>query len=161
MKAFMRNALAAISMVVSSTALADDWGPPPFNADAAEAAIRYELRTLKDRLSDPPLLCLAVGDGNYLPGWAEPPAALVARLADLQPAVAPFSRCPMAHAGTPVDKASGRQGTLVTIWSTKCAGDSICDVDLTVGPDGYGNLDTVERTGTGWSVTRIAVRFQN
>ena len=114
----------------------------PINVDAAEAAVRYELGAIRQRLRDQPLLCLAAGDGSFLVNLAEPPAELVTQLADVRPAIKPLGQCPMPKHGVPVDPATGKDGVLVTVWSTKCRNDSHCDVEISIGPYGFGDLDT-------------------
>jgi hypothetical protein len=144
--------LLVLAVLVPQVAQADDFGPPPFNAAAAEAAVRYELGAIRGRLRDQPLLCLAAGDGSFLVNMIEPPADLVAKLADVRPAITPLGKCPMPKRGTPVDPATGKPGVLVTVWSTKCRTDG-CDVEISVGPYGYGDLDTVVKSADGWAVT--------
>ena len=145
--------LIAAAALLPQLAQADDFGPPPFNSAAAEAAVRYELGAIRGRLRDQPLLCLAAGDGSFLVNMIEPPAELVAKLADVKPAIKTLGQCPMPKRGTPTDPATGKPGVLVTVWSTKCRGDSRCDVEISVGPYGYGDLDTVVKAADGWSVT--------
>lgn len=146
-------ALFVLAVLAPQVAQADDFGPPPFNTAAAEAAVRYELGAIRGRLKDQPLLCLAAGDGSFLVNTIEPPTDLVARLADVRPAIAPLGKCPMPKRGMPTDPATGKPGVLVTVWSTKCRNDSRCDVEISIGPYGYGDLDTVVKSADGWSVT--------
>jgi hypothetical protein len=154
-----RAVLFAIAALLPRVAQGDDSSPPPFNIAAAEAAVRYELGAVRGRLKDQPLLCLAAGDGSFLVSWNEPPAELVARLADVRPAIKPFGQCPMPQRGTPVDAATGKAGTLVTVWSTKCRDDSHCDVQISIGPYGYGDLDSVVKSADGWSVSTAASTY--
>ncbi len=154
-----RTVLFAIVALSPQIANGQDFRPPPFNAAAAEAAVRYELGAIRQRVKDQPLLCLAAGDGSFLVSWAEPPAELVARLADVRPAFKPLGQCPMPRHGVPVDPATGKDGVLVTVWSTKCRNDSHCDVEISIGPYGYGDLDSVTKSADGWSVETAASTY--
>ena len=154
-----RTVLFTIAALLPQVARGDDFGPSPFNAAAAEAAVRYELGAIKGRLGDQPLLCLAAGDGSFLVSSVEPPAALVARLADVRPAIKTLGQCPMPRHGAPVDPATGKTGTLVTVWSTKCRNDSHCDVEISIGPNGYGDLDSVAKSADGWAVGTAATTY--
>ena len=151
--------LFAIAGLLPPIAYGQDLHPSPFNAAAAEAAVRYELGAIKQRLKDQPLLCLAAGDGSFLVSRTEPPAELVTRLADVRPAIKPFGQCPMPKHGVPVDSATGKDGVLVTVWSIKCHNASRCDVEVSVGPYGYGDLDTVIKSADGWSVDTAATTY--
>jgi hypothetical protein len=150
-----------IVALLPQVAQGDDFGPSAFNVAAAEAAVRYELGAIKSRLKDQPLLCLAAGDGSFLVSSVEPPAELIASLADVRPAITPLGKCPMPRHGTPVDPATGKAGTLVTVWSTKCRNDSRCDVEISIGPYGYGDLDSVSKSADGWSVGTAATTYMD
>jgi hypothetical protein len=153
------SVLFALAVSLPQAARGDDLSPPPFNVAAAQAAVRYELDAIKGRLQDQPLLCLAAGDGSFLVSLAEPPPELVARLADVRPAFKPLGQCPMPRHGVPVDPVSGKDGVLVTVWSTKCRDDSHCDVEVSIGPYGYGDLDSLAKTADGWSVDTAATTY--
>jgi hypothetical protein len=156
-----RTALCTIAALLPQVAQGDDFGPSRFNAAAAEAAVRYELGAIEGRLKDQQLLCLAAGDGSFLVSSVEPPAELVARLADVRPAIKTLGQCPMPRHGAPVDPATGKAGVLVTVWSTKCRNDSHCDVEISVGPDGYGDLDSVAKSADGWAVGTAATTYMD
>ncbi len=151
--------LFAIAALLSQVAYGDDLRSPPFNAAAAEAAVRYELDAVKQRLKDQPLLCLAAGDGSFLVSSVEPPVELVSKLADVRPAIKPLGQCPMPRHGVPVDPATGKSGTLVTVWSTKCRDGNHCEVEISIGPYGYGDLDAVVKAADRWSVDTAASTY--
>jgi len=160
MRSRFRYAVLAAAQLLCPPARADDLGPPPYQADAAQTAVRYELDAIRERLKDQSLLCLAAGNENFMRGWQEPSADLLAKLADIKPAIKAFSQCPMPRRGVPVDSA-GNGGTLITVWSTKCADDSHCAVEISVGPKGYGDRVSVAKSADGWAVTTAAQEYQD